>query len=304
MSGIDWGEKSYPLAGDLGYEGRRFEGTWRRPVRGELLIRDNTTKSTWRPRWTVALCAGVFFSVSFYGALQEAVGQEAAQSGRTVGQDDVRRAVGQDDVQSGRAVGQEAAQSGRAVGQEAAQSASSSEARPLLRTRRVIQNREFSDREKIELLLNAHCDFPSKEDLLSTSPDADTHLQAIFADESVILSVRMRAVQALSYFATPQNRETLESVLAHPEQVEHPLMLIQAIRSYVKVAPDLAPKAIEPFLSYDGDLIRFVAIDSLKNCPGQAAIDVLKARSRVETNRFFQTRLRQAIDGHCQKSCR
>ena len=284
MTGIDWGEKSDPLAGELGYEGRRFEGTWRRPVRGELLIRDNTTKSTWRPRWAVALCAGVVFSVSFYGALQEAVGQEAAQSGRTVGQDDV--------------------QSGRAVGQEDAQSASSSEARPLLRTRRVIQNREFSDREKIELLLNAHCDFPSKEDLLSTSPDADTHLQAIFADESVILSVRMRAVQALSYFATPQNRETLESVLAHPEQVEHPLMLIQAIRSYVKVAPDLAPKAIEPFLSYDGDLIRFVAIDSLKNCPGQAAIDVLKARSRVETNRFFQTRLRQAIDGHCQKSCR
>ena len=273
MTGIDWGEKSDPLAGDLGYEEHRFEGTWRRPVRGELLIRDNTTKSTWRPRWAVALCAGVVFSVSFYGALQEAVGQEAAQSGR-------------------------------AVGQEAAQSASSSEARPLLRTRRVIQNREFSDREKIELLLNAHCDFPSKEDLLSTSPDADTHLQAIFADESVILSVRMRAVQALSYFATPQNRETLESVLAHPEQVEHPLMLIQAIRSYVKVAPDLAPKAIEPFLSYDGDLIRFVAIDSLKNCPGQAAIDVLKARSRVETNRFFQTRLRQAIDGHCQKSCR
>ena len=295
MTGIDWGEKSDPLAGDLGYEGRRFEGTWRRPVRGELLIRDNTTKSTWRPRWAVALCAGVVFSVSFYGALQEAVGQDDVQSGR---------AVGQDDVQSGRAVGQEAAQSGRAVGQEAAQSASSSEARPLLRTRRVIQNREFSDREKIELLLNAHCDFPSKEDLLSTSPDADTHLQAIFADESVILSVRMRAVQALSYFATPQNRETLESVLAHPEQVEHPLMLIQAIRSYVKVAPDLAPKAIEPFLSYDGDLIRFVAIDSLKNCPGQAAIDVLKARSRVETNRFFQTRLRQAIVGHCQKSCR
>ena len=284
MTGIDWGEKSDPLAGDLGYEEHRFEGTWRRPVRGELLIRDNTTKSTWRPRWAVALCAGVVFSVSFYGALQEAVGQDDAQSGRTVGQDDV--------------------QSGRAVGQEAAQSASSSEARPLLRTRRVIQNREFSDREKIELLLNAHCDFPSKEDLLSTSPDADTHLQAIFADESVILSVRMRAVQALSYFATPQNRETLESVLAHPEQVEHPLMLIQAIRSYVKVAPDLAPKAIEPFLSYDGDLIRFVAIDSLKNCPGQAAIDVLKARSRVETNRFFQTRLRQAIDGHCQKSCR
>ena len=273
MTGIDWGEKSDPLAGDLGDEEHRVEGTWRRPVRGELLIRDNTTKSTWRPRWAVALCAGVVFSVSFYGALQEAVGQEAAQSGR-------------------------------AVGQEAAQSASSSEARPLLRTRRVIQNREFSDREKIELLLNAHCDFPSKEDLLSTSPDADTHLQAIFADESVILSVRMRAVQALSYFATPQNRETLESVLAHPEQVEHPLMLIQAIRSYVKVAPDLAPKAIEPFLSYDGDLIRFVAIDSLKNCPGQAAIDVLKARSRVETNRFFQTRLRQAIDGHCQKSCR
>ena len=173
------------------------------------------------------------------------------------------------------------------------------------RRRRTIENREFDDREKIILLLNAHCDFPSRDDLLSTSPDAEKHLQSIVDDDSVLLSVRMRAVQALSYFATPMNRETLEKILAHPEQAEHRLMVIQAIRSYAIIAPEQAPAAIEPFLSHPTDFYRFMAISSLKNCPGQAAIDVLKRRYEVETNRYFQMRLKDAIDNHCKgDACR
>ena len=168
------------------------------------------------------------------------------------------------------------------------------------RRRRTLENREFDDREKIILLLNAHCDFPSRDDLLSTSPDAESHLQSIVNDDSVLLSVRMRAVQALSYFATPMNRETLEKILAHPEQAEHQLMVIQAIRSYAIIAPDQAPAAIEPFLSHPTDLYRFIAISSLKTCPGQAAIDVLKRRYDAETNRFFQMRIKDAIDNHCK----
>ncbi len=173
------------------------------------------------------------------------------------------------------------------------------------RRRRTLENREFDDREKIILLLNAHCDFPSRDDLLSTSPDAEKHLQSIVDDDSVLLSVRMRAVQALSYFATPMNRETLEKILAHPEQAEHRLMVIQAIRSYAIIAPEQAPAAIEPFLSHPTDFYRFMAISSLKNCPGQAAIDVLKRRYEVETNRYFQMRLKDAIENHCKgESCR
>ena len=173
------------------------------------------------------------------------------------------------------------------------------------RRRRTLENREFDDREKIILLLNAHCDFPSRDDLLSTSPDAEKHLQSIVDDDNVLLSVRMRAVQALSYFATPMNRETLERILAHPEQAEHRLMVIQAIRSYAIIAPEQAPAAIEPFLSHPTDFYRFMAISSLKNCPGQAAIDVLKRRYEVETNRYFQMRLKDAIDNHCKgETCR
>jgi hypothetical protein len=173
------------------------------------------------------------------------------------------------------------------------------------RRRRTIENREFDDREKIILLLNAHCDFPSRDDLLSTSPNAEKHLQSIVDDDSVLLSVRMRAVQALSYFATPMNRETLEKILAHPELAEHRLMVIQAIRAYAIIAPDQAPAAIEPFLSHPTDFYRFMAISSLKNCPGQAAIDVLKRRYEVETNRYFQMRLKDAIDNHCKgDACR
>lgn len=168
------------------------------------------------------------------------------------------------------------------------------------RTKRTITNREFSDKEKIILLLNAHCDFPTKDDLLQTTPEAEKYLLEIVDDESVLLSVRMRAVQALSYFSTPQNRETLENILAHPERAEHTLMLIQAIRSYTIIAPDLAPKTVEPFLSSPSDFIRFITIASLKNCPGDSALQVLNNRYQIETNRFFKMRLKQAIDGHCK----
>ena len=166
------------------------------------------------------------------------------------------------------------------------------------RAPRVILNREFDDRDKIMLLLNAHCDFPSKEDLLSTSPDAEKHLHTILNDESVLFSVRMRAVEALAYFSTPQNIETIEGILQSPDDQE-PLMLMQAIRAYPKVAPERAPAALAPYLASENDFIRFVTISSLKNCPGQAALSTLQSRYAVEKNRFFQARLKQAIDNHC-----
>lgn len=168
------------------------------------------------------------------------------------------------------------------------------------RRRQAIENREFGDKEKIALLLNAHCDYPTKEDLLQTSANAESHLLEIIEDESILLSVRMRAVQALSYFLTPISRETLETILAHPNDVEHTLMLIHAIRSYTIIAPDAAPAIVEPFLASDSDFIRFVTINSLKNCPGDAALQVLQNRYDVETNRFFKMRLKQAIDNHCK----
>lgn len=174
------------------------------------------------------------------------------------------------------------------------------------RVRRTIVNREFSDRDKIMLLLNAHCDFPSREDLLLTSPEAEVHLHSILNDETLMYSVRQRALEALAYFDTPQNIQMLEQILAHPEQIERPMMLMQAIMAYPKVAPESAPDILKPFLASDNDMIRFVTISSLKNCPGNAAVDVLRARYEVEENRFFKMRLKSAIEDHCKKdkTCR
>ncbi|MBQ9244351.1 MAG: HEAT repeat domain-containing protein [Proteobacteria bacterium] len=174
------------------------------------------------------------------------------------------------------------------------------------RVRRTIVNREFSDRDKIMLLLNAHCDFPSREDLLLTSPEAEVHLHSILNDETLMYSVRQRALEALAYFDTPQNIQMLEQILAHPEQIERPMMLMQAIMAYPKVAPESAPDILKPFLASDNDMIRFVTISSLKNCPGNAAVDVLRARYEVEENRFFKMRLKSAIEDHCKKdkACR
>ena len=201
--------------------------------------------------------------------------------------------------------------SGRAGGTDAlgAQTAGVSQAQGASRrsrVRRTIVNREFSDRDKIMLLLNAHCDFPSREDLLLTSPEAEVHLHSILNDETLMYSVRQRALEALAYFDTPQNIQMLEQILAHPEQIERPMMLMQAIMAYPKVAPESAPDILKPFLASDNDMIRFVTISSLKNCPGNAAVDVLRARYEVEENRFFKMRLKSAIEDHCKKdkTCR
>lgn len=197
--------------------------------------------------------------------------------------------------------GRSASQGAQTAGVSQVQGAS-----PRARARRTIVNREFSDRDKIMLLLNAHCDFPSREDLLLTSSEAEVHLHSILNDETLMYSVRQRALEALAYFDTPQNIQMLEQILAHPEQIERPMMLMQAIMAYPKVAPDSAPNILKPFLASDNDMIRFVTISSLKRCPGNAAVEVLRARYEVEENRFFKMRLKSAIEDHCKKdkSCR
>ena len=95
------------------------------------------------------------------------------------------------------------------------------------RRKRTIENREFSDKEKITLLLNAHCDFPTKEDLLQTSVNAEAHLLEIIEDENILLSVRMRAVQALSYFSTPttSNTRSCSSRLSEHTRLSLPMRL-------------------------------------------------------------------------------
>lgn len=175
------------------------------------------------------------------------------------------------------------------------------QAQPRVRRKRVIVNREFDDREKIMLLLNAHCDFPSKDDLLSTSIDAEKHLHSIVNDVDILFSVRRRALEALAYFETEYNLQMLEWILNNPDKIKHPLMLMQAIRSYPQVAPDKAPSVLERYLDSDNDMIRFMTISALKNCPGDAALNTLKNRYAIETNRFFKIRIREAIDGHCKQ---
>ncbi|MCL2326759.1 MAG: HEAT repeat domain-containing protein, partial [Proteobacteria bacterium] len=171
---------------------------------------------------------------------------------------------------------------------------------PPRRAPREIRNREFDDREKIVLLLSAHCDPATKEDLLATSMDAEQHIKSVLDDEAVLDSVRMRALEALAFFSTPENIASLRDILHGSVHLGNPMMLAAAIRAYAKVAGEAAAPEIEPFLTHENDQVRLVAIASLKRCPGPAALDILKRRYGEETNRFFQTRLRQAIDGHCK----
>ncbi len=284
---------------------------------------------------------------------------------------------------------------------------------------RQIENREFSNRDKIMLLLSAHCDFPTKEDLISTvsfdkmledeeemaanasmtgrrpktdgstpetagsppqstgetakpdspavagetakpdspvvaevetkpntadsgnakpaapavrtaKPDAsvarkdfdwrkmtpeerervELYLQnilyTILKDESVLLTVRGRALEALAYFNTEKNIKMLTFILTHSERIKRPMMLVQAIRAFPEVAPDKAAEILAPFLEHENDMVRFVTIRTLQKTPGNEAVQVMQKRLDVETNRFFKARLQESIQCHDQKqtNCR
>ncbi len=221
---------------------------------------------------------------------------------------------------------------------------------PRPRMIRIPENREFSNQDKIQLLLSAHCDFPTKEDLISTintemlvkdrnealkaeenaggnniseaqvitrqalaavgtagvsQADIETYIQdilfKILSDESNLFTIRRRALEALAYFDNPKNEKMLEFIVTHPDRIKRPLMLVQAILSYPQIAPDKAPAALAKYLDSPNDMIRFVTISTLRNTPGQAALDVLKERRKIEKNHYFQTRLDEAIANHCKK---
>ena len=197
--------------------------------------------------------------------------------------------------------------SGTAVTPGAGEPGATGSGEPRRRMRRTIENREFSDCDKIALLLNAHCDMPTLDDLQSTSPMAETCLLEILQDEGRLYSVRIRALESLALYgekADPRLRENLVEVLSKPREYP-PRVIVQAIRSYVKLDPERAPELLAPFLDFDNDMIRFVTIRSLSCCPGEGAIRVLRERYEREKNAFFKKRLGQAIQGHGAKGvCR
>ena len=167
-----------------------------------------------------------------------------------------------------------------------------------------LKNREFNDKEKISLLLNAHCDFPSKEDLLSTSPDAEKHIRDIIQDETILQSVRQRALEALAYFDTPENEESLRKVLEDAYDSTDDFSIVYSLRAYSRVAGEKSVPLIERFLSHPRDYVRLAAISNLKLTPGKAALEALKQRRQIETNRFFIAQLDQAINNHCKQKKR
>ena len=80
--------------------------------------------------------------------------------------------------------------------------------RPIMRK---IENREFSNKDKILLLLSAHCDFPSKEDLISS-----INTDMLQQDKAKLASQN----QAASANALPaQSNETSSSILTTSQTV-------------------------------------------------------------------------------------
>lgn len=103
---------------------------------------------------------------------------------------------------------------------------------PRRRMMRTIENREFNNKDKILLLLSAHCDFPTKEDLIST-----VNTQMLVSDrnqaakneentgDSAALKISKAAVSAVGKAGVSQNdvenylQDTLFEILSDESQL-------------------------------------------------------------------------------------
>lgn len=170
------------------------------------------------------------------------------------------------------------------------------------RRKRELKNREFDDCEKIRLLICAHCDFPSKEDFLLTSADPETCIKTIIEDETVLISVRERALTALAYFDSSANRASLKQTLEHAGTSDNRLFVLYAIVAYSNIAKEESVPLIEKFMHHEDDFVRLTAIRRLGQTPGIEAYSALKKQYQVEENRFFRQKLEDALAEHCQRN--
>lgn len=154
---------------------------------------------------------------------------------------------------------------------------------------------EFDDREKLMLLLNSHCNFPTKEDLEQTVHAPAQLLMEIMQDEAVLLTVRSRALRALGYFEDAANEEALRRSLIDFEKMPRTI-LSNTIRAYGTMAGERGVEILKPFLVNEEHLVRIVAITTLRDIPGEQSTQALEGRLSVETNHYFRMRLQRALD--------
>ncbi|MGI5829741.1 MAG: HEAT repeat domain-containing protein [Bradymonadia bacterium] len=153
---------------------------------------------------------------------------------------------------------------------------------------------EFDDREKLLQLLNAHCAFPSKEDLLSTVQDAQTLLADIAQDDGVLLSVRSRAVRALGYFDDAQIEESMRQSLRNSLNMPRSL-LVNIIRAYATMAGERGLEVLRPYMEHEEHYVRISTINAIGNIAGSEAEQVLRTRLHQERNEYFKKRIERVL---------
>ncbi|MBQ1267243.1 MAG: HEAT repeat domain-containing protein [Proteobacteria bacterium] len=168
--------------------------------------------------------------------------------------------------------------------------------------KRELKNREFDDCEKIRLLLCAHCEFPSKEDFVTTSADPESCIKGIIADETVLISVRERALTALAYFDSVENRESLKQALEDANESDDRFFVIYAIIAYSNIAEEEAVPIVEKFLQHKDEFVRLTAIRRLGMIHGKEAYQALKKQYQIEENRFFKQKIEDALAEQCKKN--
>lgn len=154
----------------------------------------------------------------------------------------------------------------------------------------------LAEREKLLLLLSTHCDFPTKEDLVSSISDVEVHLISLTEDESLIPTVRSRALRALGYFDSSENEEALQQALRSSHAVPR-MMLASMIQAYGRIGKERSVELIKLFLDHHDDMVKISAINSLRNCECKEGEDALRERMVKENNLYFKRRIESALGG-------
>ena len=154
----------------------------------------------------------------------------------------------------------------------------------------------LTPKEKITALIANHCTLPEKNELLKVDADAENTITDIINDETIIDSVRMRAIQLLTYFPTDNNEQQLIHILNDPAATRR--IKIRTITTYAEINPQQAPLLLKKLLADPDNALKFVTIVTLQRTNSQTALNALKEGIQNENNKLFLKYLNRAVNNH------
>ena len=137
--------------------------------------------------------------------------------------------------------------------------------------------------DDVRALLSGYEAGPSDAELRALGSEAPITLQALYARQDELPFIRLRAVEAMAAFPTPETRAFLKHVASDTNQSD--LFVRIAVVAMVRAFGDAALPDVEPYLRSDRPVIREAAVRAVGRMHSPAARRAFRACQTLRRDR-------------------